>query len=274
MTDRAALSVDFELFRHTPAYRKARGHLEDDTVGLGAVDYLLESFDRYGATATFFVVSEVLEEHSHVVERIADAGHEIASHTHTHRLLNDLSRETRLDELTRSRRLLAEPAGTDVVGFRAPAFDFPDTFFAELIEAGYEYDSSVSPCRRVPGFYGGDFAVRSPSPATVVDPSAPDGITEVPIGVSPRVRLPVSGAWVRLLGRRYSLWGTRRIAANGVAPVLYVHPWEFVDLPDVAGVPWRVTWRTGKWMRTTLERLLSTDLEFVTVGELASDAHE
>lgn len=274
MTDRVALSVDFELFRHTPAYRGARGRLEDDTVGLGAADYLLDVFERYDATATFFVVSEVAKDHPGVVERIADAGHEIASHTHTHRLLTDLSRGTRLDELTRSRRLLAERTGDDVVGFRAPAFDFPDTFFAELIEAGYEYDSSVSPCRRVPGFYGGDFAVRSPSPATAVDPSAPDRITEVPIGVSPGVRLPVSGAWARLLGRRYSLWGTRRIAANGVAPVLYVHPWEFVDLPDVAGVPWRVTWRTGEWMRATMERLLSTDFTFVTVGELAADAHD
>jgi hypothetical protein len=123
----------------------------------------------------------------------------------------------------------------------------------------------------VPGWYGGEYDTGRPSPATAVDPGAPDGLAEVPVAVSPRILLPVGGAWLRLLGRRYALWATRRLAASGAVPVLYLHPWELVDLPDIEGVPRRVTWRTGTSARRTVETLLSLPLEFVAVGDLAPD---
>jgi len=270
MTERrAAVSVDLELFRHTPAFRSASGGLADGTLGLGAVDRLLSAFESAGATATFFVVSEIAEDNPEVVERIAAAGHEIGSHTHTHRLLTTIDREERREELQHSRELLESVTGQSVRGFRAPAFDLPDGYFTDLATAGYDYDSSINPCRAIPGWYGGEHDTRRAVPATVVDPTAPDRLTEIPIAVSPLLRLPVSGAWTRLLGRRYTLWGTRAVADGGVPPVLYTHPWEFCVLPDIEGIPRRVTWHTGRWMLETLEALLSLPLEFVSLDTLA-----
>ena len=58
--------------------------------------------------------------------------------------------------------------------------------------------------------------------------------------------------------------------------MLYVHPWELVDLPAVEGVPTRVYVRTGDWMRRAIERILQQDFEFTTVrtvlenGEVAA----
>lgn len=268
---RAAVTIDFELFRHTPAFRKANGTISDDTLGLAATDFLLEAFDAAGVTTTFFVVSEIAEDHPEVIEQIADAGHEIASHTHSHRLLSELDENERHRELSQSREILASACGQSVSGFRAPAFDLYDGYFADLAEAGYDYDSSINPCRAIPGWYGGQHSVRRAVPATTIASNAPPGLGEIPIAVSPYLELPVSGAWTRLLGRRYTLWGTQAIADDGVPPVLYFHPWEFVDLPDVDGVPWRVTWRTGEWMRETLERILSLPLDFVPLSDLAVD---
>jgi peptidoglycan/xylan/chitin deacetylase (PgdA/CDA1 family) len=266
---RAALSVDAELFRHTPAYRGASGHLDDPTVGLDGIDALRTAFDAHDAEATWFVVGELADEVPDEIRPLAAAGHEIASHTHTHRLLSELAPEERRTELVQSRRTLEDVTGSSVSGIRVPAFDLPDGIFGAFGDAGYAYDSSVVPCRRVPGWYGGEYDTDRPSPATAVDPDAPADVVEVPVGVSPVVRLPVGGAWMRLLGRRYTLWAVRRLAESGAVPVLYVHPWELVDLPDVAGVPRRVTWRTGAWTRRTVKAILSLPLEFVTVGELA-----
>ena len=58
---RAVISVDFEYFSHTPAYRNARGTITDTDIGLGAMDGLLDILDDADAKATFFVVSDVVE---------------------------------------------------------------------------------------------------------------------------------------------------------------------------------------------------------------------
>jgi peptidoglycan/xylan/chitin deacetylase (PgdA/CDA1 family) len=269
---RAAVTVDFELFRHTPAFRSANGTLTDDSLGLEAAEYLLDVFDDADATATFFIVSEVANEYPEVIKRISNAGHEIASHTHTHQLLPEIKPSDRYEELRLSRQILEQVTNQSVSGIRAPAFELYDGYFRDLNTAGYEYDSSVNPCRAIPGWYGGDYDVRRSVSTAVVDPSAPSELVEVPIAVSPYIRLPVGGAWMRLLGRKYTLWGTQTIAARGIPPVIYTHPWEFVDLPEIAGVPRRVTWRTGNWMCETLERILALPLDFVSVAKIASDA--
>lgn len=268
---RAAISIDLELFRHTPAFRSANGQLEDETLGLGSVNQLLEAFESVGATATFFVVSEIAESYPEVIKRIDAAGHEIGSHTHTHRLLTTLDPKERREELCHSREVLRSITGQAVRGFRAPAFDLPENYFTELAAAGYDYDSSINPCRTIPGWYGGEYDTQRAVPASTINPTAPSDLIEIPITISPFFRLPVSGAWIRLLGRHYTLWGTQAIADDGIPPVLYTHPWEFSKLPKINGIPRRVTWRTGQWMVETIKKLLALPFNFVSVGTLANN---
>jgi hypothetical protein len=265
----AALSVDFEHFSHLPAYRGARGTTDRPAVGLGGITALLDAFERADAAATFFTVGELADEHPRVVERIAAAGHEVASHTHTHRHLSELDEGERRDELARSKERLEAVTGEPVTGFRAPSFDMGPGHFRTLAEAGYGYDSSVVACRSIPGWYGGEFDAKRPTAASAVDPAAPDGLAEVPVSVMPRLRLPLTGTWIRFFGVSYTILGMRLLARRGIAPVLYVHPWELVDLPAVEGVPGRVYVRTGAYMRRAVRRILAEPFEFVTVRSLA-----
>jgi peptidoglycan/xylan/chitin deacetylase (PgdA/CDA1 family) len=266
------LSVDVELFDQTPAYRSARGTTDRDGVGLEGLEYLLGALERHGATATGYVVSSAAQRHPDAVRRIADAGHEVGSHSHSHRLLGDLSTAARREEYTRSRELLRELTGQPVRGFRAPAFDVPPGHFEGLERAGYGYDSSVVASRAVPGWYGGEYDLETPAPASEVDSGAPAGITEVPASVMPGLRLPLTGTWLRFFGPRYTILGMRLLVRRGVAPVLYVHPWELVDLPAVDGVPKRVYWHTGEWMRRAVDRILAQPFDFITVAALAGEA--
>lgn len=272
MTETAVLSIDLELFDQTPAYRNAPGEADDRGVGLDAVEYLLDALDERDATATFFVVSSVAERHPDVIRSIAAAGHEIASHTHSHRLLSTLPDDDRRTELERSREVLERVTGRTVSGIRAPAFDLPPGYFEDVAAAGYAYDSSVVPSRAVPGWYGGEHDVHRPASADRIRRDAPATLAELPVSVMPLLRLPLSGTWLRFFGPGYAIAGMELLARRGVTPVLYVHPWELVELPAVDGVPGRVYWRTGRWMRRAVERLLARPFEFVAAGTVVDEA--
>jgi len=267
----AVLSIDLEYFSHTPAYRTAAGTMDDSAVGREAIPAILDALAGTDSTATFFTVSEILEETPDVVEAIADAGHEIGSHTHTHQHLSEHSTARRREELTTSRRRLASATGQPVTGFRAPSFDIAEDHFELLEAAGYEYDSSVVPCRSIPGWYGGEYDETRPVSATDIDPTAPSTVTELPVAVMPGVGLPLTGTWIRFFGVRYTILGMRLLARRGIPPVLYVHPWELVDLPRVEGVPARVYVRTGAYMRRALRRILAEPYEFVAANTVVKD---
>jgi hypothetical protein len=267
---RAALSVDVEFFSHMPAYRGASGTTDQRAVGLDGLHYLLGALADTGHTGTFFTVSEIADTHPDAVRRITERN-ELASHTATHRHLSELSLDERRTELADSKATLKEASGADVRGFRAPSFDFAADHFDLLAETGYDYDSSIVPSRSIPGWYGGEYDTDAPVPASSVHPGAPDTLTEVPIAVMPGLRLPLTGTWIRFFGVRYTLLGMKLLARRGIAPVLYVHPWELVDLPAVEGVPSRVYIRTGEYMRRAVDSILHTDFDFVPVGQLAED---
>ncbi len=263
----AVLTVDVELFTQTPAYRNAPGTTDRTEVGLGGLSFLRDIFKEYDATTTGFVVSELAERYPDPIRALAAAGHEIASHSHSHRLLSTIDAGTREEEIERSQEILADITGSRISGFRAPAFDLTEGHFEALGRAGYAYDSSVVSSRKVPGWYGGEYDFHRPTQATDVDPAAPAGFQELPVSVMPGLRLPLTGAWLRFFGPRYTILGMRLLARRGITPILYVHSWECVDLPDVDGVPSRVYWRTGAWMRRAIERLLATDFTFVSARD-------
>jgi len=271
MSNRAVLSMDFELFTQTPAYRSASGTTDRNGVGLDGGRFFREKLAEYDATATAFVVSAVAESHPDEVRALADSGLEIASHTHTHQLLSALDSDERRAELTQSKDMLERVTGERVSGFRAPAFDITDDHFDLLAETGYTYDSSVVSSRSIPGWYGGEYDVHEPVPATAIRPGAPDTVTEFPASVMPGLQLPLTGTWLRFFGPRYTILGMKLLARQGITPMLYVHPWELVDLPDVEGVPTRVYVRTGEWMRRAVERILQQDFEFTTARAVLED---
>ncbi|AQL41435.1 polysaccharide deacetylase [Halorientalis sp. IM1011] len=272
MSDRAVLSIDFELFSQTPAYRSAAGETDETGVGLEGGEFLRETLAAHDATATCFVVSEVAEEFPDAVTALADTGFEIGSHTHTHRHLSELSPADCREEIGRSKEILERTTAEPVTGFRAPSFDIGPNQFEALGEAGYRYDSSIVSSRAIPGWYGGEFDLHRPAPATEVDPDAPEELAELPVSVMPGLRLPLTGTWIRFFGPRYTILGMKLLARRGITPVLYVHPWELVDLPAVEGVPSRVYYHTGEWMRRAVERILEQPFEFVTARSVVADA--
>lgn len=186
--------------------------------------------------ATFYVVGQIAETHPGLVRDIAAAGHEVASHSHTHWRIHRFTPDAFREDLKRSVDALEQAAGTKVVGFRAPTFSLmKGTAWAvdELLRVGLVYDTSIFPVRH--DRYGVPTAPRGPFR---LEGSA-GRILELPpltlrtLGQN----LPVAGGgYFRLFPLGFMRAGLERLAdvANAVG-MLYFHPWEFD--PDQPQLP-------------------------------------
>ncbi len=187
---------------------------------------LLDLFSRHDATVTCFFLGWVAERYPHLVREAARRGHEIASHGYAHRLVYQLNqREFREDGL-RSRKLLEDLTGREVLGYRSAGFSVTKQtpwFFETLAEAGYRYDSSVFPALR--GHGGIKSAPRQPYW------TGPDGtgIFEFPITVTNLLWKPIcffGGGYMRLFPYWLIQRMSRRVLAEGRPVLFYVHPRE------------------------------------------------
>jgi peptidoglycan/xylan/chitin deacetylase (PgdA/CDA1 family) len=257
-----ALGIDFEDIRHTPAYRALDKKRRIDVDIPGTTDKLLRLFDDYDTKVTFFIVTRLAEEYPDLIRRISREGHEIASHTRSHRSLPELTQEELREEIAGSKEDLESIVDCSIQGFRAPTCEIDSRAYRSLVSAGYNYSSSVMPSVPIPGFYSNnDEMPRKPSQVDIDNKT----LSEFPITVAPGVRLPVSGAWIRLLGCQYVLRSIQYQSHSNVV-CTYSHPWEFQRMEKP--LPFRCRHRTGEWLWETYKRILKLDREFVTCSEL------
>ncbi len=91
----------------------------DDGPGL-YTDRLLQALDDAGARVTFFVLGDVSAARPAALKKIAAAGHEIATHTWSHRQLTALTDDEVRSQLTRSADLIESLLGTRPTLMRPP----------------------------------------------------------------------------------------------------------------------------------------------------------
>ena len=213
-------------------------------------DLILELLNEFEIKATFFVLGWVADHYPQVTRRIAEQGHEVASHGYLHQRVALQDRETYRQDIRRSKALLEDQIGKPVLGYRAPSYSITrqtDWAFDELLEAGFVYDSSIFPMKH--DFYGipdwprfSGYAVRRDNgwQATQNLGKGDSGIREVPITTLRFAgkNLPIAGGgYFRLLPYPLTHWGLKHINEKERQPfVFYLHPWEFdPGQPRMAG---------------------------------------
>lgn len=261
MNDKLHVTVDLEFFEDTMAYRSCS---QRGLHGLGkiGVENLLDLFERYEVESTFFTVSRIAEEYPDLIRKIESYGHEIASHSASHQVLDD---DKLLEEAEKSKEIIGDLTKGEVVGYRAPAFNIEPKTVSELSSIGYKYDSSLIPSLKLPGWYGGK--KTDDSLEEELKGYELNEMLEIPPSVNPYLRFPISGFWMRLFGIKYTIWSIRSLVDRGVSPVLYLHPWELVDLPRIKGIPRRVYLRTGEKTLNYLEEILKLSYDKNSLSE-------
>jgi polysaccharide deacetylase family protein (PEP-CTERM system associated) len=188
---------------------------------------LLETFDRVGVHATFFVLGWVAERFPSLVRQIAATGHEVASHGYHHRLLYTQTPGQFREDVRSAKGILEDVTGMPVRGFRAPSYSIVEsTLWAldVLIEEGYAYDTSIFPIHH--DRYGIPNARRH----VHVLQRASGAIVEMPASTVrlAGVNFPIAGGgYFRLLPYGWTEWGIERVnRLEGQPVVFYIHPWE------------------------------------------------
>ena len=251
-------SVDVEEYFHALAFEGTISRSDWDRMPSRvepSVDQLLELLARHDATATFFTVGWLAERKPALVRRIAEQGHEIASHSWWHRRVTSLTPDEFGDDVRRCRTTLEQAAGRRVLGFRAPSFSIvpgTDWAFDVLIDAGYAYDSSVFPIRR-PGYgYPG-------APAVPYEIRRPGGtLLELPMATTTiaGVRLPAAGGgYLRQLPYRLTERAFDEHVARYESGMFYIHPWEIDEGQPRLGVSMLTRFRHYNGLGRTLPRL-------------------
>lgn len=189
------------------------------------VDRILALFAGAGATATFFTLGWVAERNARMVRRIAEAGHEIASHGYAHRRASEQTLQEFSRDIVLSKAILEDACGQCVRGYRAPSFSIGsgNLWALQALEAaGYRYSSSIYPIRH--DHYGMPDAPRFPFRFRN------SSLLEIPISTAllMRQKLPAGGGgYFRLLPYVLSRSLIRRVnEADGKPAVFYFHPWE------------------------------------------------
>jgi peptidoglycan/xylan/chitin deacetylase (PgdA/CDA1 family) len=235
------LSIDFEswVHFHRDAVREAdfaRGDglaRYDDGYTAMAARRVLQLLEQHGQKATFFVVAELADLFPEIFESIADAGHEIGYHTHSHRLLT--SAEQLVGELEQSTRFLER---FRPIGFRAPYIHLPEGSWEVLRNWGFRYSSStywssgreaIDGFDEIPvsavAFRGGRSNHALPDPLTLRMLTR-----RIPFG---------SGLFVAILGRSTSRL-IERTNGSGQPAVLFIHPWQLYQARAIRGARFRL----------------------------------
>ena len=114
-----ALSVDVEDWFHVGAFERTISRSSWDGLTHRVernTDAVLALFAEAGVSATFFTLGWVAERYPALMRRIAEAGHEVASHGYDHARVFTLSPEAFRADLRRSRALLEDASGQRVIG--------------------------------------------------------------------------------------------------------------------------------------------------------------
>jgi polysaccharide deacetylase family protein (PEP-CTERM system associated) len=201
------------------------------------LEKILALLDEHCQRATFFMLGSVAENDPALAPMICSAGHEIASHGYSHRLVTDLTPQQFRDELQLTERILMEQTGQRPFGYRAPQWSLSEQTgwaFAILREQGYLYDSSLNPLP----FVGNP---RSSRTAYRLDGEGA-GLWEIPPMVtrSWMGNLPTGGGWgLRFFPFRMICTTIEALNRRHHPAVLYLHPREVdpagprLDLPPL-----------------------------------------
>lgn len=168
-------------------------------------EHVLDILAEHGKKATMFVLGKFAERFPDIVRKIANEGHEVASHGYGHIEIFCQTPDQFREDVQRAKSFLEDLIGRPVLGYRAPDFSIVSTTtwaLDILAEVAFQYDSSIFPARQKRyGINGWPM-----HPVRVLLPSGRN-IVELPIAV------------LRLLGRR---WG---VAGGGYHRLL---PWPAI----------------------------------------------
>jgi len=183
---------------------------------------IADLLSEHSTKATFFILGWVAERHQNLVKDLAQQGHEIASHGYGHELVHTQTASQFRADVRRSKQILEDLIGKQVLGYRAPSFSITaqtEWAISVLIEEGYRYDSSIY--NRFQSTQGRAGMYQLETKAGTIWEVSPSTMKACGF------QLPVAGGgYFRLFPYATSKMFLKNLERQGSQLVIYLHPWE------------------------------------------------
>lgn len=232
------MSVDVEDYHDQLALDFQDRIVAPNEEAVRATDRVLELLAEFQVRGTFFILGEIAEHFPDLVRRIAAQGHHLGIHGYYHLHIFRQSPSQFRQSIERAKKLVEDVAGRPADAHRAVAFSIIEsTLWAldVLVDLGFKYDSSIYP------FQGRRYGIPAVSRA-LYQYRAPDGRTmwELPMSTITWMgrRWPVcGGGYLRHFPLRWTDSAFRRLHAEGLPAVVYMHPYEVITDPVIEPLP-------------------------------------
>jgi len=219
-----------------------------------SLERLLEIVWRHKLKITVFVTGKVLDQRRDIVAFFQEIGAEIELHGYQHIMYQpDCALEVK-----RGVEAYQKYFGKRPTGYRSPGGVIKPVLMEALAKQGIQYDSSL-----IPSFRWRVYKNLKSSIKPFHDPES--GLFELPIGVVPRVRIPIAASYIRLLG--FSVY--RLLFALFGTPTPLVYLFHLVDLiPTEMRKELPVFWRMiyAKGQKKGFEVFEATVIYFEKLG--------
>ena len=221
----AVLTMDVEDWYHLDYFN--RKDCNEDYSMLDGLNNYLEILENYCIPSNFFVLGELAIPLKNILREIAQGKHEISSHGWNHKRPMKLNLQEFKNDIIKSKDVLEDITGQDIIGYRAPCFSMDRNRVDLLIEAGYSYDSSKIKFTNHP-LYGDidlfGFETLSPNIYKFNNFYEFEISTENILGRN----IPVSGGgYIRLLPWLVMKKMISSYLSHSDLYIFYIHPFEF-----------------------------------------------
>ncbi|MCX6170074.1 MAG: polysaccharide deacetylase family protein [Ignavibacteriales bacterium] len=222
------LSFDVEDWYQGFVHRGIDGWQKYGSREISNINTILELLAKYDQSATFFILGSFANKNPEIVKLIHDARHEIASHSYSHVIIPEQTPEQFREDTKKSKDVLNNIIGEEIIGFRAPRWSLGVKYFWALdilAEEGFKYDSSIFPSNIYP--FGNSKFSNEPC---IVPLKNNRSIIEFPAQVFSvgSIRIPVGGGF---FFRALPFWFTKvallRSNQKFNYGMIYLHPFEF-----------------------------------------------
>lgn len=273
-----ALTIDVEDYFQVSAFERRVSRKNWDQYECRVetnTDQMLSLFDAYEVRGTFFVLGWVAQRFPKLVRRIAEAGHEIASHGYWHQLVYDLTAEQFATDVQDAQDAIVSACGVVPTAYRAPSFSITKKSLWALdilIEQGFTIDSSIFPIA------GHDRYGVPDAKKEIHDRTTGNGkLLEFPPSLAKiaGVTVPIGGGYFRIFPAAMTNAAIRKIQSAGRPAMFYIHPWELdPDQPRIKGVGVKSRFRHYVNLKQTESKLskLIQSHRFTTIGTAIKSA--
>ena len=262
-TNRPAASISLDL-DNVWSYMKTHGDegWQDYPSYLDPlIDIVLDRLKRHGLRITIFIVGKdaSLEKNAAALARIAQAGHDIGSHSFSHEPWFHIYPPEKVEEEIRvAEEHIERVTGHRPKGYRGPGFSLTPETLRVLSRRGYVYDASTFPtflgpiARAYYFFQSKNLTKSEQEDRHQLFGSAKEGfralrpylwrvaggageILEIPVTTMPLARVPIHMSYILFLGMRsitvamtYLRAALALCKARGIEPSFLLHPLDFL----------------------------------------------